>query len=100
MNPKRIAPPLALALALLAGCDAEESRLHKVAVDLAKVPATVMEAARKKMPGVEITDAWENHLDTNKEIHSYEIKGRKTSTGKVCEVRVGLDGKILESEGL
>ena len=57
----------------------------------------MLEAARKQLPGVEIAEAWSNHLDpASKEIDSYEVKGGKAKSGKTREVRVGLDGKILE----
>jgi hypothetical protein len=31
-------------------------------------------------------------------LHSYEIRGKRASDGKIREVRVGTDGKILEKE--
>ena len=69
----------------------------KKALDLDKVPPVVGKAARKTLPGVTLSDAFEN-VDAEGKLHSYEIRGRIPKTGKIREVRVGLDGKILEEE--
>ncbi len=87
----------ALALVLIAGCGEDEKRFGRRILTIDKVPADIMAAAKKELPDVKFEDAWENHEDNKEAIHSYEIRGRATS-GKIREVRVGLDGKILEKE--
>ncbi len=99
--PRRAAMALLLALAALPGCGDEHDRnLSRVVVDFSTVPPAVLETARKEWPGVNFTDAWTNHeRGKNKTaIHSYEVRGKDPQTGKVREVRVSLDGKVLEKE--
>lgn len=95
---RRTALALMLGLSALAGCGDEDRGMTRRVVDIATVPPAILEAARKQLPGVEFKDAWTNHEAGKAAIHSYEIKGRNTQTGKIREVRVGLDGKILEEE--
>jgi hypothetical protein len=96
---RRAALVLGLGLATLAGCEKEhDGNLQRVVVELSTVPPSVMEAAKKHMPNVNFTDAWTNHEPKQTGIHSYEIRGKDRQTGKTREVRVGLDGKILEEE--
>jgi hypothetical protein len=97
--PRRAALALMLGLASLAGCGEEhDGNLSRVVVDLATVPPQVLETAKKEWPGVNFTDAWTNHEAGKTAIHSYEVRGKDTQTGKVREVRVSLDGKVLEKE--
>jgi hypothetical protein len=94
---------LALAAGLLivgmGGCGDSDlpPGLTKKAVSIDKVPGTVRAAAKKAVPGVEFNEAWQN-LDGKGELHSYEIRGRQASDGKIREVRVSSTGEILESE--
>jgi len=69
----------------------------KKAVAFADVPGELVGAAKKEIPGVEFSEAWQN-LDPQGKLHSYEIRGKQPSNGKTREVRVSLEGKILESE--
>lgn len=97
--PRRAALALMLGLAALAGCEKEnDGNLSRVVVDFATVPPGVIEAAKKQWPGVNFTEGWTNHEPGKTAIHSYEVRGRDTQTGKTREVRVGLDGKVLEAE--
>lgn len=89
---------LTLALALLAGCGEGESKMTRRSVEIAKVPGPLLDAAKKKIPGVDFTEAWSNHADGGEAIHSYEIRGKATATGKIRELRVAPDGTILEVE--
>ena len=99
--------PGRLALALVAGLliaglnscgDADlPPGLTKKAVSIDKVPGTVQAGVKKAIPGVEFNEAWQN-LDGKGELHSYEIRGRQASDGKIREVRVSTTGGILESE--
>ena len=81
------------------GCgDGDEPRgLTKQAIAISDVPEGLRKAAQKEVPGVELNEAWKN-LDGTGKLHSYEIRGRKASDGKIREVRVATDGKILETE--
>lgn len=87
------------AAALLGGCEDDDlpRGLTKKAVAFDKVPETVRAAAQKQVPGVKLGEAWEN-LDGEGKLHSYEVRGRNPSDGKIREVRVSLTGEILESE--
>ena len=89
---------LLLGFALVSGCGESEPKFGRRPVTLDKVPAEIVAAARKELPGVELQDAWTNHADGKDAVDSYEIRGRNAATGKIREVRVGLDGKILEKE--
>jgi hypothetical protein len=71
--------------------------ITKKAVPFGEVPAELRLAAEKALPGVELDEAWQN-LNNQGELHSYEIRGRQPSTGKIREVRVSLAGEILEME--
>jgi len=88
-----------LLLAGLGGCGDHDlpPGLTKKAVSIDNVPGTVRAAAKKAIPGVEFKEAWQN-LDGKGELHSYEIRGRQSSDGKIREVRVSSTGEILESE--
>jgi hypothetical protein len=89
---------LLLGFTLISGCGESEPKFGRRPITLDKVPAEIIAAAKKELPGVEIQDAWTNHADGKDAIDSYEVRGRTTATGKIREVRVGLDGKILEKE--
>jgi hypothetical protein len=81
------------------GCrEGDEPRgLTKKAIAISDVPERLRKAAQKEVPGVELNEAWKN-LDGTGKLHSYEIRGRKASDGKIREVRVSTDGQILETE--
>ena len=57
-------------------------------VPIDEVPETVMKSAAEKLPDVKFDTAW-------KEGDDYEVRG-KTKDGKVRDVRVSPDGKVLE----
>ncbi len=82
-----------------AGCgDADlPPGLTKKAVAIDEVPDGLRAAARKAVPKVDFKEAWQN-LDREGKLHSYEIRGRQSSDGKIREVRVSTTGEILESE--
>ncbi|MGC8638752.1 MAG: hypothetical protein ACP5XB_02605 [Isosphaeraceae bacterium] len=95
-------PALTLGFALssaVVGCgDPDQPRgLTKKAVAFDDVPDALRGAARKAVPKVDFKEAWQN-LDSQGKLHSYEIRGRQNSDGKIREVRVSLTGEILESE--
>jgi hypothetical protein len=81
------------------GCGEDElppSTVRKP-LPLTELPEVVMKAAKKELPGVTFRDAWQN-LEKGTTLHSYEIRGQR-SDGKISEVRISPDGKILEREG-
>jgi hypothetical protein len=86
---------LATALAVLVvGCG-DDTFVGEESVPLDKVPAPVMESARKALPGVTFTKAFKGKVDNG--VEGYEIQG-KTKDGKVREAEVGLDGKLIAVE--
>ncbi len=90
---------LALAVSCSIGCDGSElpPGITKKAISFDQVPAPLVKAAKKSISSVDFKEAWQN-LDAQGKLHSYEIRGRQASDGKIREVRVSLDGEILESE--
>src|SRR5262245_44442202 len=91
---------IGLAAAMLFGCGEQDepAGMTKKAIEYVKVPQSVRDAARKALPtGVNLDEAWEN-LDSQGKLHSYEIRGKNASDGKIREVRVSLSGQILEME--
>jgi len=81
------------------GCrDGDEPRgLTKQAIAISDVPEGLLKAAQKEVSDVKLSEAWKN-LDGTGKLHSYEIRGKRTSDGKIREVRVSTDGQILEKE--
>jgi hypothetical protein len=71
--------------------------LKKKSTELDAVPEPVKAAAAKALKGVKLTDAWENR-DREGKLHSYEVRGKIPSTGKIREARVSPDGDVLEVE--
>jgi hypothetical protein len=88
---------LMLTLGFFTGCEEREPKLGRTPIALDKAPAELLATAQKQLKDVKIDDVWENHVEGTKGIHSYEFRGRNAQ-GKIREVRVGLDGKILEEE--
>jgi hypothetical protein len=88
-----------LSFPLVSGCgerEEEEEKFSRRTITVKDVPAAVMESAAKELPGVDFTEAWKN-VDADSSLHSYEIRGRNAK-GKIREVRIAADGKILEIE--
>jgi hypothetical protein len=90
---------LAVVFPGLSGCDDDDlpPGITKKAVSIDEVPQALRAAARKTIPGVDFKEAWQN-LDGQGKLHSYEIRGKLSSSGKIREVRVSPTGEILESE--
>lgn len=89
---------LALAGLLLVGCgDREEYRgVSRRVVAVKDLPDVVTKTAKSALPGIDFQDSWSNHGADGK-LESYEVRG-KASNGKIREVRVSIDGKVLEME--
>jgi len=78
------------AVLLLVGCGERTSEArHKDVVSLSELPPAVMKAAEAEHPGVKFDTAWKT-ADGN-----YEVRG-KAKTGKIHDVKVSEDGKVLE----
>jgi hypothetical protein len=75
----------------------EQPALKKKSVALGSVPADVVKTATGTLKGVQLEEAWEN-LDREGKLHSYELRGRVPSSGKIREARVSPEGKVLEVE--
>jgi hypothetical protein len=100
--PGQILTAIAMAGSLFCfqGCGGEKDRppeFTKEAVKMDEVPELVRDAAKKAIPGVDFKEAWKN-VDSKRELHSYEIRGKTNADGKIREVRVSTTGKILEME--
>ena len=98
----RILAAMALAGSLFCfqGCGGDADlppEFTKEVVKMDEVPELVRDAAKKAVPGVEFNEAWKN-VDRERKLHSYEIRGKNTTNGKIREVRVSITGKILEME--
>ncbi len=63
-------------------------------VPLAQVPAPVMEAARRELPGLTFDKAYKLKVDGR---DAYEVRG-KDARGKVREVEVSATGEVLAVE--
>lgn len=83
--------PALLALAL-AGCESRPAPDQLVPID--RVPAGLMDVARKTLPGVTFDVAYKMKVDGQ---DAYEIKG-KTKEGKTREVEVSAAGEVIEIE--
>jgi hypothetical protein len=88
---KRTVVALLLALAA-AGCGNEPT--SEQIIPLESVPANVMEAARKQLPGLTFDTAYKMKVDGK---DAYEIRG-KDKRGKVREVEVSPTGEVLAIE--
>ncbi len=79
------------------GCSEEEPRQRNTPdIALSEVPPNVMEQAKKSLPDVEFEEAWKV-LDAEGHMEGYEVRG-KNKVGKIREVRVSPEGKVLEME--
>jgi hypothetical protein len=75
------------------GCDRDEAEpAHSVPID--QVPPKLMEVARKELPGLKFDRAYKIEVNGK---DAYEIRG-KDSRGKIREVEVSQDGKVIEVE--
>ena len=97
VGPRRLAVVALLALVPF-GCgdddDDDEGVSGKTPLPMDQVPAAVLKAAKAAEPGLTFYAAYN---DTFKGLPSIELKG-KTKTGKIKEVEVSPDGKVLGTE--
>ncbi len=81
-----------LLLAALGCKDDEPEPTQSVPID--QVPPRIMEVARKELPGINFDRAYKIEVDGK---DAYEIRG-KDKLGKIREVEVSQDGKVIEVE--
>jgi hypothetical protein len=83
-------------LATTSGCGGDDDDVAEVkkALPLDKVPAAVLKAAKEADPSLTFFAAYEGKFDGKDAI---ELKG-KTKTGKIREIEVSPDGKVLGTE--
>jgi hypothetical protein len=79
-------------LLLALGCGGKPQSDEVVPLD--KVPAPVMDAARKTLPGLKFDTAYKMKVRGK---DAYEVRG-KDKRGKVREVEVSTTGEVLEIE--
>ncbi len=84
----------AVGLAAVVGCGAREAFEGEETVPIDRVPAPVLEAAKKALPGIKITKAWKAKVNGQ---DAYEVQG-KTKDGKIREAEVSVTGTLLNVE--
>ena len=93
---KRMAWAAALALA---GCGGDKGPEYtKTTVPLNDVPESVRKVAKDDLKASELMDAFKKTRKSDGSFVSYEIRAKDPKTGKISEVGVAPDGKILERE--
>ena len=81
-----------LAVSLLATLGCGEKGENDVPMPLDRVPPSVLKIAAEKLPGVKFDSAY-RETKGGKEV--YELRG-KTKEGKIRDLEVTADGKVLE----
>ena len=94
---------LAGSLLALAGCGGERRQDDSAVYDkkpypLKDVPDAVRKLAEKELPGLTIEDAMKKTKKSDGSFVSYEIRGKDPKSGKVSEVGISPDGKVLDRE--
>ena len=94
---KRFAWAAALALA---GCGGgqTESGYSRVTIPLSDVPENIRKIAKDDLKSAELTDAMKKSKKSDGSFVSYEIRAKDPKSGKINEVGIAPDGKILERE--
>src|SRR5262249_13507726 len=77
---------------VLAGCESEPKSDELIPVD--RVPANIMDVARKQLPGFTFDTAYKMKIDGK---DAYEVRG-KDRRGKVREVEVSATGEVIAVE--
>jgi hypothetical protein len=85
---------LLLSVILGAGFGCGEQGERPLALPLDRVPAQVKDSAIKALPQVKFDSAWKSTYHGQP---VYEVRG-KDKSGKIREVEVTPDGKVLEIE--
>ena len=83
---------LAVSLVGAWGCGEEAERPESVPFD--QVPAEIKDVAAKTLPTVKFDSAYKTKED-GQEI--YEVRGKEKG-GKIREVEVSIDGKVIRTE--
>jgi hypothetical protein len=93
MLPNRYVAFVLLGLVLVTGCGEERPRPDPI-VPIEQVPAPVVEAAKKALPGYTFHTIYQMKVDGK---DAYELKG-KNKQGKSREVEVSATGEVLAIE--
>ena len=80
---------LGLSLLLVFGCGGDTSKDQPILLD--QVPASIRKVADDKLPNIKFDQA------TKRSDGGYEIRG-KDKNGKVRDIDLTLDGKVIEIE--
>jgi hypothetical protein len=81
-----------LAISLLATISCGEQGENDEPIPLDKVPPSVVKVASDQLPGVKFETAYK---ETKGGEQIYELRG-KTKEGKIREVEVSADGKVIQ----
>lgn len=84
---------LAVTLVFAAGCSSGPPPSDEI-IPLEKVPANVMEVARKQLPGYAFDTVYKMKVEGK---DAYEVRG-KDKRGKTREVEVSASGEVLAIE--
>jgi uncharacterized membrane protein YkoI len=84
---------LGITLVFALGCTSAPPESDAI-IPIDKVPASVMEVARKQLPGYTLDTAYKMKIDGK---DAYEVRG-KDKRGKVREVEVSAAGEVLAIE--
>jgi hypothetical protein len=93
MFPIRFVAVVLLSLVLVTGCGEERPRADPI-VPIEEVPALVVEAAGKALPGYIFDTIYKMKVDGK---DAYELKG-KNKQGKIREVEISATGEVLAIE--
>ena len=94
--------PLALAVAL--GCGSNTPAVpppdaKKIGIPADEIPASIMDVAKKELGDVTVKDTFKKTKADGTTLLGYEVRGQRKSDGKILEVMVAPDGRIVEKEG-
>jgi hypothetical protein len=84
----------------LAGCggDSKDAGYKRDTVPLNDVPENIRKIAKDDLKATELMDAMKKSKKSDGSFVSYEVRAKDPKTGKIREVGVAPDGKILERE--
>jgi hypothetical protein len=85
---------------ILAGCGDERtaSQYQKKTIPLEEIPENIRKIAENEFKDRKLMDAFKKTNKADGKFVSYEIRAKDPKTGKINEVGIAPDGKILERE--